>query len=84
MHKNRIILILGIFLILIPESGFEPGLKKFLIQVIGFVVIILAFLIERHITISLHWRRKNTVTPTATTYVEHNGAMQNTINQSVS
>ncbi len=84
MHKNRIILILGLFLILIPESGFEPGVKKFLIQAIGFVVIVLAFLIERHITISLHWRRKNSVTPTATTYVEHNGAMNERVNQSVS
>jgi hypothetical protein len=84
MHKNRIILILGIFLILIPESGFEPGFKKLATQVIGFIIIVLAFLIERHINISLHWRRKNTVTPTATTYVEHNGAAQNNINPSIS
>ncbi len=74
MHKNRIIILLGILILLLPELGFTPSTKKFLIQFFAAVVIVLAFLIERKGVFSIWWQKKDNITPVARTYVEHNGA----------
>ena len=74
MHKNRIIIILGIFLFFIPQLGFTPGTKNFLIEFLSALVVFLAIFIERKGFFSLQWRKKNTTTPVAKTYIEHNGA----------
>lgn len=74
MHKNRIIIVLGILIFFIPQSGFTPQTKAFLIEFLAAVVVILAFFIERKGFFSLEWRKKNTTTPVARTYVEHNGS----------
>jgi hypothetical protein len=73
MHKNRVIIILGILIFFIPQSGFTPSTKTFLIEFLSAAVVILAFFIERKGFFSLQWRKKNTTTPVARTYVEHNG-----------
>lgn len=73
MHKNRVIIVLGILIFFIPQSGFTPTTKVFLIELLSALVVILAFLIERKGFFSLQWRKKNTVTPIARTYVEHDG-----------
>jgi len=73
MHKNRIIIILGILIFFIPQSGFTPSTKVFLIELLAAAVVVLAFLIERKGFFSLQWRKKNTTTAVAHTYVEHNG-----------
>jgi hypothetical protein len=74
MHKNRVIIILAILIFFIPQSGFTPSTKVFLIELLSGIVVILAFLIERKGFFSLQWRRKNTTTSVARTYVEHNGS----------
>jgi len=74
MHKNRIIIILGILILFMPELGFTPSTKKFLIQLFAAIVVILAFLIERKGFFAILWHKKNTITPVARTFVEHNGS----------
>lgn len=74
MHKNRVIIVLGILVFFIPQSGFTPSTKVFLIEILSAALVILAFMIERKGFFSLQWRKKNTTTPTARTYVEHNGS----------
>jgi len=73
MHKNRVIIFLAIIIFFIPQSGFTPTTKYFLTEFISAAVVILAFMIERKGFFSLQWRKKNTTTPVAHTYVEHNG-----------
>ena len=73
MHKNRIIIALGILIILMQESGFEHSTKTFSILVFAALIVVLAFMIERKGFFSLQWRKKSTVTPVAKTYIEHNG-----------
>ena len=73
MHKNRIIIILGIIIFFMPQSGFTPSTKTFFIELLSAAVVVLAILIERKGFFSLQWRKKNTITPIAHTYVEHNG-----------
>ena len=58
-----------------PQSGFTPQTKSFLIEFLAAAVVILAILIERKGFFSMEWRKKNTTTPVAHTYVEHNGAV---------
>ncbi len=76
MHKNKFILVLGLLIAALPYSGFSWETKKILIAIAGILVAILAVLVERHIKISFHWPRKKMSQPTATTYVEHNGAAE--------
>lgn len=76
MHKNKFILALGLIIAVLPYSGFSWETKKILIAIAGILVAIFAVLVERHIKISFHWPRKKTMSPTATTYVEHNGAVE--------
>ncbi len=73
MQKNRIIIILGLFIVILPELGFTPSTKKFLIQAFAALIVILAFMVEHKGVFSMQWRKKNPVTPVANTYVEHNG-----------
>jgi hypothetical protein len=73
MHKNRVIIVLGILIFFIPQSGFTPSTKVLLTELLAAAVVILALFIERKGFFSLQWRKKNTVTPVARTYVEHNG-----------
>lgn len=73
MHKNRIIIILAILIFFIPQSGFTPSTKTFFIEVLSAIVVILAILIERKGFFSIQWKKKNTMTSAARTYVEHNG-----------
>lgn len=73
MHKNRIIIVLGILIFFISQFGFTPSTKAFLIEFLAAVIVLLAFFIERKGFFSLQWRKKNTTTPVAHTYVEHNG-----------
>jgi hypothetical protein len=74
MHKNRIIIILGIFILLLASYlNFTPSTKRFLIELSAAAIVVLAFLIERKGFFSLQWRKKSTTTPIARTYVEHNG-----------
>ena len=73
MHKNRIIIILGILILLLPELGFTLPNTFLLIQFFAAIVIILAFMIERKGIFSILWSKKNTTTPVAKTYIEHNG-----------
>ncbi len=61
---------MGIVIFFISQSGFTPGTKKMVIQVSAAAVVLLAIMIERKGFFSLEWRKKNTVTPTAKTYVE--------------
>jgi len=76
MHKNRIIIILGIFIILIEGwSGFTPDTKRHLVEIFAAIIVILAFLIEKKGVFFLDWHKKSPVTPVASTYVEHNGAV---------
>lgn len=79
MHKNRIIIIIGIIIFFIPQSGFTPTTKVFLIEVLAALVVILALFIERKGFFSLQWKKKNTTTPVARTYVEHNGTAVNSV-----
>ncbi len=83
MHKNRIIFILGLIIALIPFSGFTPGTKKFLIILFGVVVMTVAFLIERRITLSLHWRKSHGGAPRAETYAEHNGSTPKSVKMDI-
>lgn len=73
MHKNRVIIVLGILIFFIPQSGFTPSTKVLLTELLAAAVVILALFIERKGFFSLQWRKKNTVTPVARTYVEHKG-----------
>ena len=83
MHKNRIIIILGIFIILFAGwFNFPPDTKKYLIEIFAAIIVILAFLIEKKGVFSLDWRKKNPVTPVASTYVEHNGTTSTGVNSS--
>ena len=76
MHKNRVIIILGIFIILIEGwSGFTPDTKRYIIEIFAALIVVLAFLIEKKGVFSLDWHKKSPVTPVASTYVEHNGAV---------
>ena len=72
MYKNRSILLLAIFILVVPYSGFP--FKSYLIAAAAALIAVISFIIERHITIPLHWYRRSHVTPVATTYIEHNGA----------
>lgn len=74
MHKNRIIIFLGILIFFIPQSGFTPTTKFYLIEILSAIIVFIAFFIERKGFFSVQWRKKNTVTPVAKTYVEHNGS----------
>ena len=74
MHKNRVIIVLGILIILLSDSGFPPSTKSYLIQASAVLVVILAFLIEKKGVFTLNWHKKEPVTPVASTYVEHNGS----------
>jgi hypothetical protein len=74
MHKNRIIIVLGILIFFIPQSGFPPSTKVFLIEFLVAIVVILALLIERKDFFAVLWHKKTTTTPVAHTYVEHNGS----------
>jgi 4-amino-4-deoxy-L-arabinose transferase-like glycosyltransferase len=74
MHKNKLILVLGIIVAALPYSGFAWNTKKILIAIVGLLIAVLAVLVERHIKISFHWPRKRSQSSTATTYIEHNGA----------
>lgn len=74
MNKNRLIIILGIFTILIAGSGFPPITRQYLIQIFAAFTVILAFLIEKKGVFSLDWHKRNPVTSVAKTYVEHNGS----------
>lgn len=47
LTKNRILLILGIWITLIPFSGFPRPYNSFLITGSGLLVVILAFLLAR-------------------------------------
>ena len=73
MHKNRIIIFLAILIFFIPQLGFTPPTKAFLTELLAAIVVVLAIFIERKGFFSLQWRKKNTTTPVARTYVEHNG-----------
>ncbi len=79
MHKNKLILLLGLIVAVTPYSGFPWDVKRILIAGMGVSIAILAFLVERHIKISFHWPRKKSGTTVATTYVEHDGAQRHTI-----
>jgi hypothetical protein len=74
MHKNRIIIALGILILLLTYYfNFTPSTKKFLIGLSAVAIVVLAFMIERKGFFSLQWRNKNTTTSVARTYVEHDG-----------
>jgi len=81
MHKNRIIIVLGILVIFIPQSGFTQFTKISLTEILSAAIVILALMIERKGFFSLQWRKKNTTTPVAKTYIEHNGAVSDTEKQ---
>lgn len=59
---------------LVEYLNFTPSTRKFLIELSAVVIVVLAFMIERKGVFSILWHKKNTVTPVARTYVEHNGA----------
>lgn len=74
MHKNRIIIALGVLILFLNYYfNFTPSTRRFLIGLCATAVVVLAFLIERKGFFSLQWRRKNTITSVAHTYIEHNG-----------
>jgi hypothetical protein len=73
MHKNRLIIVLGILIFFIPQSGFTPTTKVFLIELLSAIIVVLAIMIERKGFFSILWHKKSTTTPVAHTYVDHNG-----------
>lgn len=75
MHKNRIIIILGIFIFFLASGylGFTPNTKRFLIEISSAAIVFIALFIERKGFFSLQWRKKNTTTSVAHTYIERNG-----------
>jgi hypothetical protein len=72
MHKNRIIIVLGLLIFFLAEGllGFEPTTKRYLIEALSLIIVVLAFLIERKGVFFLHWYKKDPVTPVASTYIE--------------
>ncbi|HAO64992.1 TPA: hypothetical protein DCQ44_03365 [Candidatus Taylorbacteria bacterium] len=66
-----------------PDLGFTPSTKVFLIKLLAAVVVILAFIVERKGILPMWLQKKNTVTPVAQTYVEHNGVAAVTVTVAV-